>query len=383
MNSFSRIPVKIIFVIRYFHPFIGGLEKKVLTLASQLIQRGISVEVVTSRFRRDWLAYELIKGVPVCRLPSPRIKVFGALVFLFCLFIYLIKMRHQYNIVHAFQVGYSSAAAISLGTLLRKKTVLNLSGGGNGGDIHRHRRTPWGIMFLILCRFATRIVVLNRQMTKELRTIFYNDDFMVPIPNGVDLNTYRKNNDCRTLKSTLGIGEEKIILYTGRLSQEKGVDFLIRAYATLPVSVLARLYILGDGPERHRLLNRIEEQQLGKRVIMIPGVDDVLSFLQISDVFVMPSHFEGLSNSILEAMACGVPVIATRVTGNVDLIEDGVTGLLVSPGDVQELAGALLTILANPEKGKDLARRALEMVQHNYNLNTMVERYSNLYKSLT
>jgi glycosyltransferase involved in cell wall biosynthesis len=383
MNSFSEFPVKIVFVIRYFHPFMGGLEKKVLNLASQLIQRGISVAVVTSRFRRNWLAHELIKGVPVSRLPSPRIKVFGALVFIFCLFIYLIRKRHQYTIVHAFQVGYSSALAISLGTLLRKKTVLNLSGSGSGGDIQRHRRTPWGIIFLILCRLAARIVVLNRQMTKELRTIFYNDDFIMLIPNGVDLNTYRKNNDCTTLKSTLGIGEEKIILYTGRLSREKGVDFLIRAYATLPVSVLTRLYILGDGPDRQRLLGLIEQLHLGNRVFMISSVDDVSSFLKISDVFVMPSRFEGLSNSILEAMACGVPVIATRVTGNVDLIEDGVTGLLVSPGDVKELAGALLTILTDPETGENLRRRARDMVHHNYNLNTMVERYSNLYKSLT
>jgi glycosyltransferase involved in cell wall biosynthesis len=205
---------------------------------------------------------------------------------------------------------------------------------------------------------------------------------MMLIPNGVDMNTYRKYNDCTTLKSTLGIGEEKIILYTGRLSQEKGVDFLIRAYATLPVSVLTRLYILGDGPDRQRLLDLIEQLHLGDRVVMVPGVEDVLFFLQISDIFVMPSRVEGLSNSILEAMACGVPVIATRVTGNVDLIEDGVTGLLVSSGNVRELAGALLTILTDPEKGKDLGRRARDMVHHSYNLNTMVERYSSLYKSL-
>jgi len=383
MKGFSGLPVKIIFVIRYFHPFIGGLEKKVLTLASQLIQRGVSVEVVTSRLHRSCRAHELINGVPVCRLLSPRIKVFGALVFLFCLFIYLIKKRHQYTIVHAFQVGYSSALAISLGTFLRKKTVLNLSGSGSGGDIQRHRRTPWGIIFLVLCRLAARIVVLNKQMVKELRAIFYNDDFIALIPNGVDLITYRKHSDSTTLKSALQIDEGKIIVYTGRLSPEKGVDFLIRAYAALPVSVLERLYIVGDGPERERLLDLIKQLHLGDRVVMAPGVEDVSSFLQLADVFVMPSHFEGLSNSILEAMACGVPVIATRVTGNVDLIEDGVTGLLVSPGAVKEMAEALLTILTDHEKGENLRRRALEMVQHNYNLNTMVERYSNLYKRLT
>jgi glycosyltransferase involved in cell wall biosynthesis len=235
----------------------------------------------------------------------------------------------------------------------------------------------------MLCRFATRIVILNRQMIQELRTIFYNDHFMVLIPNGVDLNTYRKNIDCTTLKRTLGISEGKIILYTGRLSPEKGVDFLIRAYAMIPVSVLARVYILGDGHDRQRLLNLIDQLHLGNRVFIISSVEDVSSFLQISDIFVMPSRFEGLSNSILEAMACGIPVIATRVTGNVDLIEDGVNGLLVSPDDVTDLAGALVNILANPEKGENLGRRAREMVQNNYNLNAMVERYSNLYESLS
>lgn len=373
---------KIIFVIRYFHPFIGGLEKKVLNLASHLIHKGFSVEVVTSRFYHDWLANEFVKNVPVTRLPSPRIKIFGAAVFLFYLLKYLSKNRHRYSIIHTFQVGYCSAFAISIGNLLRKKTVLNLSGSGHSGDIKRNSRTPWGIIFLLLCRRAKQIVALNREMIKELHTVFYKDNFITLIPNGVNVWAYQKNYQRSTLRKKLGIGAEKIILYTGRLAQEKGVDFLVRAYATVAPSFLTRLYILGDGPERKKLKALIEQLQISDRVVMLPAVEEVLSFLQIADIFVMPSHSEGISNSILEAMACGVPVIATGTPGNVDLIEDGVTGLLVPPGDITEMSAALTTLLTNSEKAQNLSRQAHNMVQHNYDIGIMVNRYIALYKSL-
>lgn len=382
MNTTDKKTLKIIFVIRYFHPFIGGMEKKTLNLASVLIQKGVRVEVVTSKFFKTWPSKEIIKGVSICRLPSPRIKIVGAFIFLISLGIYLIKNRSEIKIIHAFQVGYSSAVSVVLGRLLSKATVLSLSSSGSGGDVQKHMKTPWGRIFLFLCGFASRVIVLNIDMKHELQAISSNDRAVVNIPNGVDLTTYHMVGDQSTLRKTLGLDDEKIILYTGRLSPEKGVDFLLLAYTKLRLTIPTKLYILGEGPQLGRLQKLVKEHALDNRVKLLPAVKEVEKFLQIADVFVMPSRFEGLSNSLLEAMACGLPVIATRVEGNVDLIEDGVDGVLIAQNDIENLVQALRWLLLNPKEAHELGLKAFEKIRLNYDLKKVADQYIQLYESL-
>ena len=304
------------------------------------------------------------------------------MIFLVLLCLYLVKNRSRIHIIHAFQVGYSSAAAIVIGTLLSKPTILNISSSGPGGDVNRHRKTPWGRLFLRCCRLASRIVILNQEMYAELKSIGYPENDTVKIPNGVDLTTYRVNDKRHYWREKIGVQNEKLILYTGRLSAEKGVDVLIAAYAALDRSLPTKLYILGDGPETARLKQLITHYHLEDRVMMQPAVDDVTGYLFSADIFVMPSHFEGLSNSVLEAMACGIPVIATRVTGNKELVTDGINGLLVEPYNAAQLTEALSYLIKNPDKGSELGRHAQELVKEHYNLYRIAEKYLTLYQDL-
>lgn len=383
MNAPGAKPFSILFVIRYFHPYIGGLEKQTLKLAAVLRRRGINVTVVTSRFFTDWPQEDVIKGVPVYRLPSPRIKVIGAIIFLISLSRYLFKNRNHFDMVHAFQVGYSSALAIVLGSIFAKPTILNLAGSGWGGDVCRHRRTPWGRLFLLLCRFASRIVVLNKEMLTELQIINYNPRNAVYIPNGVDLTIYREADDRESLRKQMGITEKKVILYTGRLAREKSVDFLIHAYGSLSLAMPTKLYIIGTGRDLSRLKKLVRYYNLEHQISMLPAVDDIVTYLQIADVFVMPSRYEGLSNSILEAMACAVPVVATRVSGNIEVIEDGITGVLVSRDHYQNLTDALAFLLEHPDKARELGLKAKQTVHEKYDLRIVAGQYQTLYNTLT
>ena len=383
MTSGTNETPAILFVIRYFHPFIGGLEKKTLNLASALTERNERIEIITSRFYSAWPARDLVKNVPVYRLPSPRIKILGALVFLASLCWYLYKQRARIKIIHTFQIGYSSAAAILMGKLLSKPTILSLSGGGIDGDIMRHKRSPWGQVFLFFCRFTSRIVILNSTMYQELESISYAGTAIVKIPNGVDLTQYREADNRQFWKTKIGAGTEKVILYTGRLAPEKGVTFLLSAFALLRISQPVKLYILGTGPQLPALKKFLEQQQLQNIVSILPPMDDILPFLHAADIFVMPSRSEGLSNAVLEAMACGLPVIATRVEGNIDLVEDGINGLLITSGDESQLVHALTLLLTSPEKAAALGHKARQTVCSNYDLQGIVGKYSALYKSLS
>jgi glycosyltransferase involved in cell wall biosynthesis len=139
---------------------------------------------------------------------------------------------------------------------------------------------------------------------------------------------------------------------------------------------------LGDGPETAHLKQLIRHYGLEGRVLMQPAVNDVTAYLFSADIFVMPSHFEGLSNSVLEAMACGIPVIVTRVTGNKELVKDGFNGLLVEPRNTEQLTEVLAYLIKNPDKGAALGRHARESVEANYDLSVIAERYITLYQNL-
>lgn len=382
MNIFDTNKPHIIFVIRYFHPFIGGLEKNTLNLAASLMQKGIDVKIITSKFSRSWPRRETVKGVPVCRLTSPRIKGAGAFLFLFFLFCHLIKHRSQYNTIHAFQIGYTAAFSMVMGKILGKKTVLTLASSGSGGDISRHKKTLLGRLYIVLCRLATRIVILNKTMCDELKSISYNEHASAFIPNGVNLRKYSRGEPNITLQKKMGLTDEKVIMYTGRLAPEKGLYFLIRAYTKLHTAIPTKLFILGDGKELLGLRKTIKLYNAGDRIKLLPAVDEVSDFLQIADIFVMPSQFEGLSNAILEAMACGLPVIATRVVGNIDIIQDGINGILIEPNDEQSLINAITLLLTNPDKARALGLNAQMMVQQEYSLDKTVGKYVLLYEGL-
>jgi glycosyltransferase involved in cell wall biosynthesis len=382
MNTADEKSLKIIFVIRYFYPFIGGLEKKALNLAAALVQRGVRVEIVTSRFFNKWPQKETIQGIPIYRLPSPRIKIAGAFIYLFSLCSYIFNNRKNICIIHAFQVGYSSALAVFMGRLFNKPTILNLAGSGGGGDICRHRSTPWGRVFLFFCCRALRIVIVNQEMYRELKTVAYDVRSIVRIPNGVDLKTFKPAENRDLVREKMGMQGKTLILYTGRLSREKGLDFLIRVFSKLAPEEPAILYIIGDGPERSRLQNQVRNATLENAVHIRKAVNDVVPFLQAADIFIMPSWHEGLSNSILEAMACGLPVIATRVEGNAELIEHGVNGLLVAPGNDAQLVTACLSLISDSAQARALGQNAQKTVHGKYTMEQVVEQYITLYTSI-
>ena len=168
--------MNVLFTIRYFFPFIGGTEKQALSLAAELVDRGVTVTIVTSRFENAWPREEMMEGVNVVRLFSPRIKVVGALFFLAGLTGYLIKHRSRYSLIHTFQIGYTSSLSILMGILLNKPSLLKLASSGRGGDIQRARRTPWGRVFLFMAKRASRIIMVSKTVEQELKAEAVNPE---------------------------------------------------------------------------------------------------------------------------------------------------------------------------------------------------------------
>ena len=198
------------------------------------------------------------------------------------------------------------------------------------------------------------------------------------IRNGVNLGRFQPT-DPTAARALLGLpGQSRLIGTVGRLVPVKDQATLVDAVAELGRSgVAATLVIAGDGPERAALETRARERGVDLRLLGYrPDVDQVLAAL---DVFVLSSVSEGLSNTILEAMASGTPVVATRVGGAEEMIEDGVTGVLVPPSDVPAMAGALRRVLSSPDAGAAMGAAARRRVEAEFTLAGMMNRYDALY----
>jgi glycosyltransferase involved in cell wall biosynthesis len=203
------------------------------------------------------------------------------------------------------------------------------------------------------------------------------------IPNGVDLTRFGPASQAAARRA-LGLpGESTVVGTVGRLDPVKDQAALVRAFATLMGAYPEALLVLaGDGPCREELARLVAELGAGGRVRLLGECRDVPQVLAAMDLFVLPSLAEGMSNTILEAMAVGLPVVATRVGGNRELVDEGETGRLVPPGDPRALADAVAGYLDDAHvrglHGKASRRRASET----FALERMYRAHESLYGRL-
>jgi glycosyltransferase involved in cell wall biosynthesis len=203
------------------------------------------------------------------------------------------------------------------------------------------------------------------------------------IQNGVDLDRFSRASRSEA-RAALGVPDDTLVVGTvGRLDPVKDQSGLIRAFAgALPFHPGALLMIAGDGPCRAELAGVVRSLGLEQRVRLLGERKDVPNVLAGLDVFVLPSIAEGMSNTVLEAMASGLPVIATQVGGNPEMVEDGVSGLLVPARDPGALTAALRSYLSDPHLRSLHGKASRERVFRDFSLARMNGAYDHLYRHL-
>jgi glycosyltransferase involved in cell wall biosynthesis len=203
------------------------------------------------------------------------------------------------------------------------------------------------------------------------------------IPNGIDVRRFVPNPEARKqVRAELGIPEAAWVAGTvGRLSSEKDQALLVRAMAPL-LDERRHLVIVGDGPEANALDACIAQTLRGQYCRVTGARKDVERLLAAFDVFVLTSRTEGLPLVLLEAMATGLPVVSTAVGGIPDLIESGVNGYLVAPGDEVALTRRLIALATHPSDGFEVGQAGRELVLRRYSLDHMSDGYETLYQRL-
>jgi glycosyltransferase involved in cell wall biosynthesis len=176
-----------------------------------------------------------------------------------------------------------------------------------------------------------------------------------------------------------GDAERPLVLMPARLDEQKGHPFLLRAAAELPG---VDFVLAGEGSERAKLEALAAELGIAERVHFLGYRDDIPQLLAACDVFALPSLYEGSSLAVMEAMAAGRPVVSSAIGGTDELIDDGVDGLLVAPGDAAGLAGALRRLLGDVELRETFARRARQRVERDFTPTAMTQRVEAIYGEL-
>ncbi len=371
-------------VVRLFHPWVGGMERQALALAVALSRRGIDVRIVTGRWFPGTSRREVIEGVPVIRHSTlwegfgiRGLRRLGGVIYMLSLARYLYSQRSHYDIIHVHGLSYHAFVASALGRRLGKPVIVKLANSGMASDIEKMKsgqHLPLTRLMLPTALSCDRLVVLNELITTELEKAGVEPARLVRIPNGVVVSD----------NSQSAPGEGFQILFLGRLHPQKGLDVLLealkRAMSIRQDSL--RLVLAGDGPERGRLEKLAADLGVGAEVEFLGTVDDPRRQLARADLLVLPSYAEGLSNVLLEAMASGVPVVASDIEANRSLIEDGVSGRLFAVGDPDDLARILVELADDPAAREDLGRRARAVVEAHYTIQQVASRYEELYGEL-
>lgn len=204
------------------------------------------------------------------------------------------------------------------------------------------------------------------------------------IPNGIDVEFYNNISIDPDYKNSIGIKSNHFIIScVANLHQNKGHFYLIKAFEKLyKNNHKIQLLLIGEGPERTHLEKISSKYLKNENIIFLGKRSDVAKILKCSDLFVLPTFFEGLSNAIMEAMISGVPVITTNIPENRELIEDNISGILCPTKNYSQLADAILSLKNNPSKRSYLGLNAAKTIKENYNINLIINKWEDYFKKI-
>ncbi|HSB70237.1 MAG TPA: glycosyltransferase family 4 protein [Candidatus Methylomirabilis sp.] len=386
--------MRILFLIAQFHPIVGGAERHAQTLARGLIHRGHEVVVVT-RWRKGWAQRETIDGVPIRRgIWTLDFGLLYPLTYAASVMRALLQHRNWADVIHVTNIYLEAFVAIAMRRWHGIPVVVRPACAGYYGDLARLERfRVWPVYpgparissrkFVRLIARADAFVANSQELRGELVGAGFPADRVLQIPNGVDVDRFRPASDVADVRTALNLPPGPLVVCIGRLDPQKGLDTLLTAVEPLLRRTPGlRVLLLGDGPLRGDLEARIRRAELADRILLNGVVADVAPYLRSADVFVLPSVGEGMPNALLEAMASGLPCVASAIGGCRDVIRDGRTGLLVPPGNAVALREALEQLLQSQALADRMGAAAREDVVARFGLERMLDRYEACYRAV-
>jgi len=388
--------MKVLLYTHEFPPFLGGLATTSMKLARGISGSGIDTVVLAPGYGRENGVLDKRLGCRVIRVPALGSGWIKALPYSDIL-LGLFSLKNALRDVRPDIVLFITEEAEAAGGLLPEISfvpVVRVAGSGITTCFYGKRllkrlmRHP----MMRLYKRAGRIIAVSRNTKGLLESIGVPGDIVTVIYNGVGeemLTREPEADKLRELRLKRGIGVSAPVIVTiARVLPRKGQDMVIRALPLIKKEFPDIVYlVVGEGRFRKKFSELAEDMGVSKSVVFTGGVshDEIIHYLDLADVFIMPSRrwddkVEGLPNSVIEASARGKPVIAGNEGGSLEAVRDGITGVLVDPESVTEIAEAVICLLRDPGKARLMGVSGREMVRELHTEARMIKNYVDALK---
>lgn len=375
---------------------IGGAQEVVRTLAEYLALAQCGVVVCT--FRDGPLRHEIERlGIPVVLLPARRASILAFPQFIAD----MLRIRRALSdVVHRYQINVIQTHLLRIldflvltlrwSTPLRVFwTVHNYQFALRADQLPRHRwllqpkRWTYRMLYRVAARWVDGFIAVSDEVQTAIgETIGSVGDKIVIIANGVDVKRYGQPVEKIRLRQQLGVpAHARVLAVVGTLKEQKGHCYLIDAApAVLAHFPDTHWLLIGDGALRETLQAQANAAGLAQHIHFLGNRSDVPALLAASDGFVLPSLWEGLPMALIEAMASGLPIVATEVSGTKQVMVAGETGLLVPPGSVPHLQAAMLDMVSNPQRAQAMGAAAQRRVEALFSARKQAEEHVALFQ---
>ena len=378
--------MRVLMFATYFPPHYSGAAKQGLALAKELRTRGHLIEFVTIRRGNDPYEDEH-EGFKVWRLNMGGGSKHQEFRFWWNFFWFLVRHRKDFDILHSHGAYYFNSIVGPLAMLVGWKSLVKASMANN--DLFGLKTSVFGHMHHLFLKTVNAYVAISRDLEGEFYRAGLPKERVYYIPNGVDTIRFHPidADEKSSLRAALDLPlEHPLALTVGVFDQRKNIGWLMEQWAKNDAFGTGAV-LLAIGPQSRedpdgRFLNSLRKLAAKKPGILrlMDQVEDIERYYQVADLFVLPSTNEGMPNVVLEAMASGLPCVATKVSGTKELVRDGETGYTFEVGDPTSLRQAVFKILNNG-KGS-FGHRGRKTVEEKHSLTVLAECYEVLYQNL-
>lgn len=379
--------LKILMITPQFRPLVGGYERAAERLSMELAERGHDVTIIAERRDWNWPRREMVGKAKLYRTFCIFKRGFHKLTSLAALAFFLITQGWKFDIWHVHQYGDYAGLAIALSRVFGKSVVLKLTSSGVSGLAVKvaDSRLPGFSRF-----FHRKVDAVCATSDDNYQEAL---DFGIPankihrFGNGIEIDKFVPHSvqSRAELKLRLGLNDRHVALFVGRLHEPKNAIGMVEAWSlALPrLDKSWDLVILGEGPERSKVEAYCRTQKIESRVRLVGYHTNVNEWLGAADLFVLPSWFEGMSNSLLEAMACGLPTVCTAVSGTNELVARIETGIVVPIGDMTAFADAIVEFSKDEPRRIRAGQIARKAIEQQFSLESVTSAYETLYHQLS
>jgi glycosyltransferase involved in cell wall biosynthesis len=380
-----------------YHPDLGGLGRQAQLLSERLREEGVELFVIARKMEVEGRA-AFSPSVEVVRVPSlfPKHHILeeiglkniliSVIFSLGCLGV-LIRRRKSYDLVHFHGASVPLFVALPFLKWMGKKAVAKVAA-ANLGTEAGSLSGKYGFIGNLLSRLVRRVdafVAISEEIREGLLRDGIPPGRIYRIDNFVDASVFHPPaaGEKERLKEAFGYSGRMLVLFSGRMVRRKGVEHLLEAWTrVIREHPEARLLLLGEGPLLDDLRKMGAGLGIGDTAFIKGRVDNVPEHLRAADLFVLPSLQEGMPNALLEALACGLPAVATRIGGVVDIISREEDAVLVPPASPSGLADGINLLLSDPARREAMSLAAVSRSRLYHSMEARLPVYRLLYSNL-